>query len=314
MQRTLRGDLDNIVLKCLRPEPHRRYPNAGALADDLERHLRSKPVTAAPDTISYRAGRFFRKNKSQLRHSAFALAILLLVAVVAFVVRNIFFPPPEIHFEFEQPMALYIESGRRAVFTGEYHLSGVKISGLKLRCTVFSGPNKSFAKMVTTDNNGRFTFAYNGLGGTGTDSVRFENVVDEPGEVKFADARVVHWTPKGTLFGPLGPAIGELTKDGKHFGGITCEGERFGKTPIKAHGIVRVRRVHADSLSIAVVLENGDPNLSYEIEVFEAGEGCASSTLAATGVILQADKNGNGSAQLSLPLPHATPKHHVLGR
>ena len=53
-RRQLRGDLDNIVLKAIEPEPERRYASAGALADDIERHL-DRPAgvrASAVDVVS----------------------------------------------------------------------------------------------------------------------------------------------------------------------------------------------------------------------------------------------------------------------
>jgi len=47
-RKALRGDLDNIVLKAIAPEPERRYASASALADDIERMLDGRPVAAHP--------------------------------------------------------------------------------------------------------------------------------------------------------------------------------------------------------------------------------------------------------------------------
>jgi tetratricopeptide (TPR) repeat protein len=55
--------LDNIVLKALRKEPERRYSSAENLAEDIQRHQRGLPVTARPNTFSYRAEKFIKRNK-----------------------------------------------------------------------------------------------------------------------------------------------------------------------------------------------------------------------------------------------------------
>ena len=69
----LRGDLDVIVLRALAKEPARRYSNAGELADDLQRHLDGLPITARPDTVTYRVAKYVRRNRIQV---AAALAVI----------------------------------------------------------------------------------------------------------------------------------------------------------------------------------------------------------------------------------------------
>ncbi len=77
-RRRLAGDLDNIVAKALRKEPARRYASVAALSDDLRRHCEGLPVSARKDTLSYRTGKFVRRNKVGV--AAGALVILALVA------------------------------------------------------------------------------------------------------------------------------------------------------------------------------------------------------------------------------------------
>jgi len=77
LSRLLRGDLDTIVAKALKKNPRERYVSVTALADDLSRYLRNEPITARPDTLSYRAGKFVRRNRT-----AVALVALSVVALV----------------------------------------------------------------------------------------------------------------------------------------------------------------------------------------------------------------------------------------
>ncbi len=78
MRRKLRGDLDNIVLKATAIEPERRYASAGALADDIERHLAHQPVRAHPPSRWYRASKFAARYRGGVATTAgFLLAVLV---------------------------------------------------------------------------------------------------------------------------------------------------------------------------------------------------------------------------------------------
>lgn len=76
--RRLRGDLDTIVLTAMQKEPGRRYESAGALADDIRRHLSGQPVRALPDTLQYRATKWVKRH----RVGAVAAAALVLSLIV----------------------------------------------------------------------------------------------------------------------------------------------------------------------------------------------------------------------------------------
>ena len=62
LQRRLKGDLDTILMKALRKEPHQRYLSVEAFADDLERFLDGKPVAARRPTLAYRTQKFLRRH------------------------------------------------------------------------------------------------------------------------------------------------------------------------------------------------------------------------------------------------------------
>lgn len=87
-RRQLRGDLDNIVMKATAGEPERRYASAGALADDIERHLAGKPTAAHPPTTWYRTSKFVVRHKGIVLASlTFLLALLAAFAVTAWQAR-----------------------------------------------------------------------------------------------------------------------------------------------------------------------------------------------------------------------------------
>ena len=75
--RLLRGDLDNILARALKPLPAERYATVPALADDLRRHLRHEPVLARPDSVAYRAALFVRRHRSAVAAAGLAAAALL---------------------------------------------------------------------------------------------------------------------------------------------------------------------------------------------------------------------------------------------
>ncbi len=79
LTRTLRGDLDWIVLKCLEKDRRRRYATAGALADDIGRYLDDQPVLATPPDRVYAIRKFVRRNRGAVM-AALAISTTLLIA------------------------------------------------------------------------------------------------------------------------------------------------------------------------------------------------------------------------------------------
>ena len=81
LARKLQGDLDRIVLKALRKEPARRYGSVEQLSEDLHRYLAGLPVQAQGDALSYRAGKFVRRNAIPVAAAA-AVFVTLVVGIV----------------------------------------------------------------------------------------------------------------------------------------------------------------------------------------------------------------------------------------
>ena len=81
-QRSVRGELDWIVMKCLEKDRARRYETASSVAMDVQRHLSDEPVAAAPPSATYRLRKFVRRNTGPVLASRRRSASLLLAATI----------------------------------------------------------------------------------------------------------------------------------------------------------------------------------------------------------------------------------------
>ena len=77
--RDLRGDLDNIILKSIHKDRDRRYSSVEQFAEDVRAHLQGMPVKARPDSFSYRASKFFGRNRLSVTLGV-AAAVMLSVS------------------------------------------------------------------------------------------------------------------------------------------------------------------------------------------------------------------------------------------
>lgn len=78
-------DLEVICLKAMEKEPHRRYPSAGAMADDLDRFLCNEPIRARPPSVGYRL-RMTLRRRPGLAVALIGSALAAIAAVVLGVV------------------------------------------------------------------------------------------------------------------------------------------------------------------------------------------------------------------------------------
>jgi serine/threonine-protein kinase len=77
-RRSLRGDLDTVVMKALEKDRAARYPTVDAFAQDCERILKGLPVLAVPQRPLYRLSKFVLRHRLALG-AACAVALALLI-------------------------------------------------------------------------------------------------------------------------------------------------------------------------------------------------------------------------------------------
>lgn len=80
-------DIETIALKCLEKRPERRYATAKELADDLDRFLERRTISARPSAPVERVWRWSRRNPA-LAAMAGAVAALTIVTVSVLAVSN----------------------------------------------------------------------------------------------------------------------------------------------------------------------------------------------------------------------------------
>ncbi len=83
----LPADLEILIQTALQPDPQRRYASLDALIRDIQHYLAGEPIEARPDTFTYRASKFIRRNlKSVL---AASVALVAFAGLVSFYTINL---------------------------------------------------------------------------------------------------------------------------------------------------------------------------------------------------------------------------------
>ena len=83
LTKSVRGELDWMVMKALEKDRTRRYETASAMARDVERYLGDEPIEAGPPRATYRLRKFLRRNKGPVLAASVVVLALVAGAAVA---------------------------------------------------------------------------------------------------------------------------------------------------------------------------------------------------------------------------------------
>ena len=83
LAKTVRGDLDWIVMKALEKNRTCRYETANELAMDVEHHLNNEPILARPRSRFYRFSKLVRRNRAIFGAVVVVVVLLVLGAIVS---------------------------------------------------------------------------------------------------------------------------------------------------------------------------------------------------------------------------------------
>jgi non-specific serine/threonine protein kinase/serine/threonine-protein kinase len=83
LQKSLVGDLQNIVSKSLELDRERRYATIAELGEDIDRYLNRRPINARPKSTRYVISKYISRNRKQLA-AAIPMLIVLVIGIYAF--------------------------------------------------------------------------------------------------------------------------------------------------------------------------------------------------------------------------------------
>ena len=84
LRHALHGDVAIAIAKAIKADPSERYRSVPDFADDLQRALDLRPITARPDSVAYRGARFVRRHRFGV-----GAAALIVIAIAAGVTGTI---------------------------------------------------------------------------------------------------------------------------------------------------------------------------------------------------------------------------------
>ena len=88
LTKSIRGDLDWIVMKALEKDRIRRYETANEFARDIQRYLGNEPISAGSPGMIYSAHKFVRRHRTSMAFGLVFIASLIIglsLAIIGFV-------------------------------------------------------------------------------------------------------------------------------------------------------------------------------------------------------------------------------------
>ena len=150
LRKSVRGDLDWIVMKALEKQRNRRYDTAAELAADINRHLNNEPVQAAAPGFIYRAQKFTRRHRiSVLVGMLVILAILVIVSALSISTVLIWREQGRTRRAFEKEQkALRLETRARMVAEREIRISRAVVDFLNNDLLASVSPSRALGRQV----------------------------------------------------------------------------------------------------------------------------------------------------------------------
>ncbi len=148
--KSLRGDLDSIVLKALRRRPSQRYSSAEALSEDIDRHLTRRPVRARRRGRAYVVGRFVSRHRLPVFASiGIVVAIALGVASTQIQARRAIAEAERAQNVSEMILSLFeFADPYEGAPGGEYRAEDLLDRGLELADTRLANDPETLAPML----------------------------------------------------------------------------------------------------------------------------------------------------------------------
>jgi eukaryotic-like serine/threonine-protein kinase len=152
LSRTIRGDLDWIVMKALEKDRSRRYESAAGLAADINRHLACEPVLAGPPSARYKIGKFISRHRVSVL-AGVIVAVTLVTALSLLTVSFVQVRSARDALKIERDAAEAARSDAEKARTGEEAqrllAEGSSIAANR-EATKYAAANKFIEKMLAT--------------------------------------------------------------------------------------------------------------------------------------------------------------------